>query len=734
MTSRPRTRVFRPGPVWGCDRLVSRAKVIENQVMAAPVISISSDTSEESVGSHAPRVILFGAIPAIIPVIPEVPIVLADPIVTPEVGAVSVVSPAGVLDLVDYSPSFDSDPSEDSLPPAPDLPLVSPFLCSDDTEADGESEPAEQRPVSSSHDTLAPLSEFPLAPVVAPPRIRRWSAILVRPGEVIPFGRHYRTHLNGPRKLLNARKRVRPISTRKLAWTRVSHHSSDRHSSPDSSSSSALSDHFLSGLTPPDTTDDDSSTPQRFFYRSLARTPQHSSSSERLLDLSQPSSRTSRKRCRSPTASVPSSTYLSRSIAPTPVDLLPPHKSAADTREIVVDPLVIGDSFESFRGGIPDLEDTIYDIVHYMLEVRIDRITEIKTTQRQLKTSQMVASGERASLVERIGSLRLEYLKNDSDSGMEMAGMEMVRMDFMKCQPLNFKGTKGVFGLIRWFEKMETVFHISNCLEKSQVKYATCTLLNSTLTWWNSHKRTIGTEAAFAMSWRELMKLMTEISKVDYVMVQPDGSRGGRIGLRNSLEDSPINIKGMLIATENLTKTARCHFELAKQLNGPKVGRDCCEKMLNLQTEVGDSQLTGPQIIHKTTEKIIQIQNKMQTARDQQKSYADVRHRPLEFQVGDKVMLKVSPWKGVIRFGKRGKLNPRYIGPFKVLAKKCLSDESLVIPLEEIQIDDKLHFIEEPVEIMDREVKQLKQSRIPTIKEVIPRVTKNVFERVPALD
>ncbi|GJZ57682.1 reverse transcriptase domain-containing protein [Tanacetum coccineum] len=72
-------------------------------------------------------------------------------------------------------------------------------------------------------------------------------------------------------------------------------------------------------------------------------------------------------------------------------------------------------------------------------------------------------------------------------------------------------GMEGVVGLIRWFEKMETVFHISNCPEKSQVKYATCTLLNSALTWWNSHKRTIGTEAAFAISWRELMKLMTEV-------------------------------------------------------------------------------------------------------------------------------------------------------------------------------------------------------------------------------
>ncbi|GJT30520.1 putative reverse transcriptase domain-containing protein [Tanacetum coccineum] len=81
----------------------------------------------------------------------------------------------------------------------------------------------------------------------------------------------------------------------------------------------------------------------------------------------------------------------------------------------------------------------------------------------------------------------------------------------MKCQPLNFNGTEGVVGLIKWFEKMETMFHISNCPEKSQVKYATCTLLNNALTWWNSHKRTFGTKAAFAMSWRELMKLMTEV-------------------------------------------------------------------------------------------------------------------------------------------------------------------------------------------------------------------------------
>ncbi|GJY83272.1 putative reverse transcriptase domain-containing protein [Tanacetum coccineum] len=159
--------------------------------------------------------------------------------------------------------------------------------------------------------------------------------------------------------------------------------------------------------------------------------------------------------------------------------------------------------------------------------------------------------------------------------------------------------------------------------------------------------------------------------------------------------------------------------------------------------EVGDSQLTGPEIIHETTERIVQIKSHIQAARDRQKSYADVRRKPLEFQVGDKVMLKVSPWKGVIRFGKRGKLNPRYIGPFKIIAKvgtvayrlelpeklsrvhstfhvsklkKCMADEPLAIPLDEIQVDDKLNFIEEPVKIMDREVKRLKQSRISIVK------------------
>ncbi|GJT24764.1 hypothetical protein Tco_0894701 [Tanacetum coccineum] len=101
--------------------------------------------------------------------------------------------------------------------------------------------------------------------------------------------------------------------------------------------------------------------------------------------------------------------------------------STADTREIAVDLLAIGDSSESSRGGIPDLEDTIYDIVYYMSEVHINRITKIETTQRQLETSQMVASGERASWVERIRSLRLEYLKVRAMLSIERDRIDNIR-------------------------------------------------------------------------------------------------------------------------------------------------------------------------------------------------------------------------------------------------------------------------------------------------------------------
>ncbi|KAI3811474.1 hypothetical protein L1987_21198 [Smallanthus sonchifolius] len=159
--------------------------------------------------------------------------------------------------------------------------------------------------------------------------------------------------------------------------------------------------------------------------------------------------------------------------------------------------------------------------------------------------------------------------------------------------------------------------------------------------------------------------------------------------------------------------------------------------------EVGEAQITGPAQVQDTTDRIIQVRDNLRLARERQKKNADIRRRPLEFQVGDMVLLKVSPWKGVVRFGKKGKFTPRYVGPFKIIKrigkvayelelpdklsnvhptfhvsnlKKCLAEGNLQVPLDEVHIDESMHFVEKPIEIMDREIKQLKRSRIPIVK------------------
>ncbi|GJZ71454.1 putative reverse transcriptase domain-containing protein [Tanacetum coccineum] len=170
-------------------------------------------------------------------------------------------------------------------------------------------------------------------------------------------------------------------------------------------------------------------------------------------------------------------------------------------------------------------------------------------------------------------------------------------------------------------------------------------------------------------------------------------------------------------------------------------GRKCRSPVI--WTEVGENQLIGPELVQETTEKIFQIKERLKTARSRQKSYADKRRKPLEFEVGDRVLLKVSPWKGVVRFGKKGKLAPRYVGPFEIIErvgpvayrlklpqelscvhdtfhvsnlKKCLAEPDVQVPLDEIEIDENLRFVEEPIEIVERDVKKLKRRRIPLVK------------------
>ncbi|GJW31046.1 hypothetical protein Tco_0047921 [Tanacetum coccineum] len=159
--------------------------------------------------------------------------------------------------------------------------------------------------------------------------------------------------------------------------------------------------------------------------------------------------------------------------------------------------------------------------------------------------------------------------------------------------------------------------------------------------------------------------------------------------------------------------------------------------------EVGESQLIRPEIVQETTKKIIHIKEMLKMARSRQKSYADKRRKPLEFKVGDRVLLKVSPWERVVRFGKKEKLAPRYVGPFEIVEyvglvayrlklpqelscshdtfhvsnlKKCLAESDIQVPLEEIEIDENLHFVKEPIEIVAWDVKKLKRRRIPLVK------------------
>ncbi|KAI3678914.1 hypothetical protein L6452_38218 [Arctium lappa] len=158
--------------------------------------------------------------------------------------------------------------------------------------------------------------------------------------------------------------------------------------------------------------------------------------------------------------------------------------------------------------------------------------------------------------------------------------------------------------------------------------------------------------------------------------------------------------------------------------------------------DIGERQLVGPELVQQTSDKIVQIKERLRVAQDRQKSYADRRCRPLEFQVGDKVLLKISPWKGVVRFGKKGKLSPRYIRPFEITARvgvvayrlklpvelggihdtfhvsnlrKCVADESVVVDLEDVEVNDKLAYVEEPVDILDRKTKRLRNKNIPLV-------------------
>nr|GEU72996.1 hypothetical protein [Tanacetum cinerariifolium] len=538
-------------------------KLLVMQIMPALAIAISFDSLDECVGSPLPQVILFGDITVVIPSISMVaqetstttPVFSSAALV---IETTIVASPTRLCGLVPYLDSNSDLPNEMDSP---------------------------------KHHHRRTLMLLPLL---------IGATGYTDPKEDIPLDRPYRTRPNGPQRVMTVRKRVGPLPASRHSWRCVSPHSSNHHpyssSLPTDSSpvhSSGLDAPVTGSLAP---TCADLLPPRKGFRDSYS----YETSMEEDTEIDTTKTEDGRE------LDIFDGDDVRDHIKVDPRDDKEEFEAnARDTIMLGIDPrsvsmvdeeiveLVRGDSFSSFATR----DGTV-------------RIVWIETTQRQLEADQMISSGARASMAESIRSLRSENLKvrallcierdrmdslrlnmsrsqeefrqirddrddlrrklrrlwlgldvssrcfvnqggngNGDGRGDRLIARECTYQDFMKCQPLNFKGTEGIVGLIRWCEKMETVFHISNCPERYQVKYATCTLLDDALTWWNSHMRTIGTDSAYTLSWRELKKLLIEVfqelTMMCTKMVLEEEDR-----VKRFIKGLPNNIQGCVMATE----------------------------------------------------------------------------------------------------------------------------------------------------------------------------------------
>ncbi|GJV76226.1 putative reverse transcriptase domain-containing protein [Tanacetum coccineum] len=583
MTSRPRTRIpFRP--CLGCDRLVSRAKVIENQVMAFSVISISSDSSEESVGAFTARVILFGTIPTTIP---------------------------------STAPTY-----------------TSPFICTDSSDSDTPDSPPSQDSyevvVARWRSRVAARSSPPSSPIrqilPAPPDLPRRPAVLVSPRQLIPVGRPYRTQPNGVLQMLTVRKRVRPLPTHRLALRySVDYSSSDQFTSDTLHQrlhqilvqtlhlillrdillqvmpyQIPLVSHLLLLLRGHIARD---VGPHQYPYHHLCaelylpyvqtfhhhlrglgiliqwlilRLAQRMVMSRMYLErLFRSLVKVSYEPYTEPDvdsdiqADVDACILFADDLRARGTDVRVVVETVAEegvesnargTTEVAVDPrvgpVIDDDVRESVRKDVPGhvttdravevTYETLGDLVQrfhdHVVEIPIHWIQVIESVHRfqghrivgvdlnmptatRIRLTQDVINELIAKRVE--GALKAyDAAKNPgtetemeneqqednvgangdngngnangngnhnvNNGGVVPVARECTYQDFVKCQPLNFKRTEGVVGLTRWFEKMEMVFHISNCPRRYQVK-------------------TVRVDAAYAMTWKALMKLMTEV-------------------------------------------------------------------------------------------------------------------------------------------------------------------------------------------------------------------------------
>ncbi|GKD85215.1 putative reverse transcriptase domain-containing protein, partial [Tanacetum coccineum] len=471
----------------------------------------------------------------------------------------------------DYSPASDmkfdpsEDPSSDHIPP---LPAISPFLSSADDTTDSDTPNTPPSPTHGTPFTKTTLSTQ-RSPTAFGALLRR--VMVLAPGQSIPHGRPYHYHLNGPVHMMTARKRVRPLPTHRLAVRHSVDYSSSDDSSLDSSSSSSLetsSDSSTDVLS-------DSASSRSSSDHSLPASPSGMRSSHRLCPLvpsvhhsstisERPShdssfASCSRKRSRSHVASVPLSSPTLEALSYARADLLPSPKRIRSPETATDLEDYSEDSFEPYVPREMDVDVVRSDGIEIDPEIqaKIDESFAYADALRDrgIYARVVVEAADREESDgkmpnTRSGASRTREAVNEQ-SDRRVAEALRVRDAVRNLGPLmgdeveqeevggngnggngnggngnggngngngnggeygyNFRGFMPARELTRWFEKMEIVFHISNYPEKYQVKYASCTLLNSALTWWNSHKKTIGNEAAYAMSWAELMKLMTEV-------------------------------------------------------------------------------------------------------------------------------------------------------------------------------------------------------------------------------
>ncbi|GKB41252.1 putative reverse transcriptase domain-containing protein [Tanacetum coccineum] len=306
-----------------------------------------------------------------------------------------------------------------------------------------------------------------------------------------------------------------------------------------------------------------------------------------------------------------------------------------------------------------------------------DTHTTTSVTNAQLQA--MIDEGVTAALAAR------DATRNGDDSHTSGTGArrpvqvarECTYPDFLKCQPLSFKGTEGVVGLTQWFEKIESVHSIGNCIVACQVKFATCTLQGNALTWWNSHVKTTTPEAAHAMPWRTLKKMMTdkycprgEIKKLEFEMwnLKVKGTDVVRLDNKRKSDDTAI------ISKPNKRQNTRRAYAAGngdkKPYGGPK--RLYCRSPPTL----------GATVLF-------------------------VKKKDGSFQM-------------CIYYRELNKLTVKNRYPLPMIddlfdqlqGLSIYSKIDLSLPFEGLQSGDKLHFVEEPVEIMDREVKQLRLKRV----------------------